>query len=167
MIALAERRAHVRKQLFKAAHIVLSENAAKFECTARDLSAQGVRLSFSTTYGIPHRFDVVVDGKRKSGRSVWRTNTEMGVIFSEASQSATDPKLEHERDIVPLIELLKMAGEKWPSSEPGDVSEDKLFQRDQVLLEMWPEACRRAGVEVHEFPAGVIERWQQKMGLPN
>lgn len=167
MIALEERRAHVRKDVIKGAHVVLSDNAAKLECTARDVSAQGVRLRFSTTYGIPHRFDVVVDGKRKSGRSVWRTNTEMGVIFSEASQLAADARLEHDRDIVPLIELLKMAAEKWPSSESGAVPEDELFKRDHALLEMWPEACRRAGVEMHEFPAGVIERWQQKMGRPN
>ena len=85
MNALAERRAEFRKHVFKAVHIVLSDKAAKLECTARDLSAQGVRLRFSTTYGIAHRFDVVVDGKRISGRSVWRTSTEMGVMFSEAS----------------------------------------------------------------------------------
>jgi hypothetical protein len=32
---------------------------------------------------------------------------------------------------------------------------------------MWPEACRRTGVPVHEFPIGVIKRWQQEMGWPN
>ena len=42
----------------------------------------------------------------------------MGVMFSEASQQSAD-FMRHERDIAPLIELLKMAEEKWPSSE-GD-----------------------------------------------
>ena len=74
--------------------------------------------------------------------------------------------MQHEIDIVPLIELLRMAEEKWPSSE-ADVSESELFQRDQMLLEMWPEACRRTGVRSHEFPIGVIRRWQQKMGWAN
>jgi hypothetical protein len=32
---------------------------------------------------------------------------------------------------------------------------------------MWPEACQRAGIPVHEFPNGVIKRWQQEMGWPN
>ena len=91
----------------------------------------------------------------------------MGVMFSEASQRLTDFMLEREKDIAPLIELLKIAAEKWPSSESGDISESESLRRDRVLLEMWPEACRRTGVEVHEFPAGVIKRWQQEMGWPN
>jgi hypothetical protein len=165
MNALAEQRRHFRKRVFRPAHIVLSEKAPKLECNALDLSAQGVRLRLSTTYGIPHEFDVIIDGKRTRGRSIWRTNTEMGVMFSEASQSADF--MEHERDIAPLIELLKIADEKWPNSESDDISETELFSRDQALLDMWPEACRRTGVPVHEFPIGVIKRWQQEMGWPN
>jgi hypothetical protein len=87
---------------------VLSEKAPKLECKVIDLSAQGVRLRLSTTYGIPHEFDVVIDGKRKSSHSVWRTNTEVGVMFSDASRQSAD-FTRHERDIAPLIELLKMA----------------------------------------------------------
>ena len=67
------------------------------------------------------------------------------------------------QDIAPLIELLKMAAEQWPGSEVGEVSQDELLRRDQALLEMWPEACRRVGVEAREFPRGVIKRWQQEM----
>jgi len=65
------------------------------------------------------------------------------------------------KDIASLLALLKMAAGQWPSSEAGEVSEIELFRRDQALLEMWPEACRRVGVEAREFPAGVIKRWQQ------
>ena len=67
------------------------------------------------------------------------------------------------KDIAPLLALLKMAAGQWPSSEAGEVSEIELFRRDQALLEMWPEACRRVGLEGREFPAGVIKRWQQEM----
>ena len=42
-----------------------------------------------------------------------------------------------------------------------------LLKRDQVIFEMWPEGFRRTGVPVHEFPIGVIKRWQQEMGRPN
>jgi hypothetical protein len=165
MTALAEQRRFFRKRVFRPAHIVLSEKAPKLECNALDLSAQGVRLRLSTTYGIPHEFDVVIDGKQTRGHSIWRTNTEMGVMFSEASQSADF--MEHERDIAPLIELLKIADEKWPGSESDDISETELFCRDQILLEMWPEACRRTGVEGREFPPGVIKLWKQRMGRAN
>jgi hypothetical protein len=73
------------------------------------------------------------------------------------------------QDLAPLLALLKMAADQWPSSEVGEVSERELLRRDQALLNMWPEACRRVGVEEREFPRGVIKRWQQEMsrGRPN
>jgi hypothetical protein len=166
MNALTEQRKHPRKRVFRTVQIVLGEKAPKLECTARDLSVQGVRLCLSTTYGIPRTFDVIIGGSRKPARSVWRTCTEIGVLFSEPSQRHGD-LIQHEADIAPLIELLKMASEKWPASEGEDISESELLKRDQALLAMWPEACRRAGVPVHEFPLGVIRRWQQEMGAPN
>ena len=90
MTALAEQRRFFRKRVFRPAQIVLSEKAPKLECNALDLSAQGVRLRLSTTYGIPHEFDVIIDGRRKPSRSIWRTDTEMGVMFSDASQQSAD-----------------------------------------------------------------------------
>jgi hypothetical protein len=68
------------------------------------------------------------------------------------------------KDIAPLLELLRMAAEEWPSSEAGEVSPSELFRRDQALLKMWPEACRRVGLGEREFPPGVIERWHHEMG---
>jgi hypothetical protein len=73
-------------------------------------------------------------------------------------------KMTAERDIPPLIELLKMAADQWPSSELGEVSQHEMFRRDQALLEMWPEACRRVGAGEREFPIGVIKLWQLEMG---
>jgi len=58
-----------------------------------------------------------------------------------------------EKDVAPLIELLRMADERWPYSEI--VSQSDRFRRDHLLLEMWPEACRRTGVGGRQFPAGV------------
>jgi hypothetical protein len=66
------------------------------------------------------------------------------------------------QDIAPLLALLKMAADQWPSSEVGEVSQSEMFRRDQALLKMWPEACRRVGIEVREFPREVIRRWQQQ-----
>jgi hypothetical protein len=166
MNPLAERRILRRIRIFKNAAIVLNDRSPRLECAARDLSPQGVRLCLPTTYGIPQQFDVLIDGKCRRGRSVWRTCTEMGVIFPDASRQSF-VSVEHGRDIAPLIELLRMAEEKWPSSESSEVSEIELLRRDQMLLEMWPEACRRTGIEPHEFPIGVIRRWQQKMGWAN
>src|SRR5262245_15746113 len=163
---LGERRTQRRQRVCKNAAILVSDNSPKLECAVRDLSSQGVRLQFSTTYGIPYQFDVLIDGRQRRCRSIWRTYTEIGVMFLEATERTSNCS-QHEFDIVPLIELLKMAAEKWPGSETAGVSEIELFQRDKMLLEMWPEACRRTGLAVHEFTIVVIRRWQQKMGWAN
>jgi PilZ domain len=163
---LTEQRRHFRKRVFKTAQIVVTESAPILECRARDLSDYGARLCLSATYGLPQQFDVIIDGARRSVRSVWRTCTEMGVMFAEASQEPAD-FLERERDVASLIELLKMADEKWPGPGNNEISETEMLSRDQTLLEMWPEACRRVGFPEREFPVDVIKRWQKKMGWPN
>ena len=73
----------------------------------------------------------------------------------------------NEQDIAALIELLKMAAERWPRSEADRVCQRELFRDDHSLLEMWPEACRRTGVGTREFPLGVIELWKQGLGTAN
>ena len=62
----------------------------------------------------------------------------------------------HKQDVATLIELLKMAAERWPRSEADQVSQSELLREDHSLLEMWPEACRRTGVGRREIPSGVI-----------
>ncbi|MGB7578428.1 MAG: hypothetical protein WBM16_11070 [Pseudolabrys sp.] len=69
--------------------------------------------------------------------------------------------LAEKQDLAPLLALMKMAADQWP--EIGEVSQSEMFRRDQALLKMWPEACRRVGVEAREFPRAVIRRWQQEM----
>jgi hypothetical protein len=71
------------------------------------------------------------------------------------------------QDVAALIELLKMAAERWPRSEADQASQSELFREDQFLLEMWPEACRRTGVGTREFPPGVIKLWNQRSGRAN
>ena len=70
-------------------------------------------------------------------------------------------------EVATLIELLKMAAERWPRSEANQVSQSELFLEDHFLLEMWPEACRRTEVGRREFPPEVIKLWKQSLGRPN
>lgn len=70
-----------RKRVLKTAQIVLSEKAPKLDCAVRNLSDTGACLQVSTTYGIPANFDVVFERVRRSCRSVWRTDTKIGVTF--------------------------------------------------------------------------------------
>ena len=73
----------------------------------------------------------------------------------------------HKQDVATLIELLKMAAERWARSEADQVSQSDLLREDHSLLEMWPEACRRTGVGRREFPPGVIKLWKQRLGRAN
>ena len=73
----------------------------------------------------------------------------------------------NKQDVATLIELLKMAAERWPRFEADQVSQSELFREDHFLLEMWPEACRRTGVGRREFPPGVIKLWKQRLGGAN
>jgi len=75
--------------------------------------------------------------------------------------------MHNQSDLAPLLELLKMEAERWPRAKTEDVSDVELLWQDQVILEMWPEACRRSGVGKREFPAGVIELWKQSLGRAN
>jgi len=75
--------------------------------------------------------------------------------------------MKNDKDIAALLELLRMAAEQWPLSGTGEVSQGDLFRRDQSLLQMWPEACRRTGVGGREFPPGVIKLWKQRLGRVN
>jgi hypothetical protein len=76
-----DRRSSPRQRVFKNALLITSDKAPKLECAARNLSLHGARVVVSTTYGLPTNFDVVVSGMRRRCRSIWRTNTEMGVAF--------------------------------------------------------------------------------------
>jgi hypothetical protein len=75
--------------------------------------------------------------------------------------------MEGEKDIVALIELLKMAADHWPNSQSHEISQSDQLRRDQTLFEMWPEACRRTGVGRRQFPSGVISLWKQNLGRVN
>jgi hypothetical protein len=76
-----EKRSVYRKRVLKTAQIILSDKAPKLDCAVRNLSATGACLQVSTTYGLPLNFDVVIDGARRQCRAIWRTDTNIGVMF--------------------------------------------------------------------------------------
>jgi len=85
------------------------------------------------------------------GFRIWQRTQEHTIDDAEDRRVRADPETErqHEREREPR--------------NTGEVSQSELFRRDQALLKMWPEACRRVGVTEREFPSGVIRRWQQEM----
>jgi hypothetical protein len=79
-LAVENRRA-ARKRVLKTGYIVFSDNVPKLECTVRNVSETGASLQVSTTIGIPTNFGVIIDGVRRNCRSVWRTDTKIGIAF--------------------------------------------------------------------------------------
>jgi len=81
--------------------------------------------------------------------------------------AARKAKKHTDRDVATLIELLRMEAELHPPVEHDQACPIERLRRDQILLDMWPEACRRTGAEVREFPAGVIKLWKEGLGGTN
>ena len=78
---MKNKRVAARKRVLKTGYIVFSDKVPKLECTIRNVSETGASLQVSTTIGIPNSFDVIIDGARRHCRSVWRTNTKIGIAF--------------------------------------------------------------------------------------
>jgi hypothetical protein len=76
-----EKRTIFRKRVLKNAQIILSDKAPKLDCAVRNISDTGACLQVSTTYGIPAAFDVIIEGVRRPCRSIWRTDTKIGITF--------------------------------------------------------------------------------------
>ena len=76
-----DRRRSRRQRICKSAALLISDKAPRLECAAKNISQHGARMAVSTTYGIPADFDLVINGVRRRCRSIWRTDTQMGVAF--------------------------------------------------------------------------------------
>ncbi|MGZ5865659.1 MAG: PilZ domain-containing protein [Xanthobacteraceae bacterium] len=80
--AKTERRSCQHNRTFKAGKIVISAKAPKVDCVVRNLSTDGARLKVSATFGLPARFELLLESKSYSCRIVWVTETEMRVTFA-------------------------------------------------------------------------------------
>ena len=76
-----EKRISPRKRVLKGAFIITSDKAPKLACTVKNISDTGAALQVSTTFGLPAAFDLIVDNQRHHCRSMWRTDTKIGVKF--------------------------------------------------------------------------------------
>jgi hypothetical protein len=80
-LAVENKRVAARRRVLKTGYIIISDKAPKLECTVRNVSDTGASIQVSTTIGIPSIFDVIIDGARRQCRSVWRTDTKIGIAF--------------------------------------------------------------------------------------
>jgi PilZ domain len=85
--AMPERRTKPRQRILKAAKIIFNNRRSVFDCTARDLTAEGACLIVGGAAGLPNTFElqVPVDNLRRHCRVAWKRAGRIGVKFVEKS----------------------------------------------------------------------------------
>lgn len=77
-----ERRATVRQRVFKGATLTYNRGFGALECTVRNQSDSGARLSLGETIGLPPQFELTIAGEQpRSARVIWRSMIAAGVAF--------------------------------------------------------------------------------------
>ena len=77
-----EKRGVQRRSTLKGGKIVFNAGRSTIDCTLRNLSSTGAKLTVSSVGGMPDTFDLVLDGGAKQPcRIKWRRLKEIGVEF--------------------------------------------------------------------------------------
>lgn len=72
-----------RHRTLKGAKIVINDGFSTFDCTVRNLSETGAKLTVAGVVGIPDAFTLAMDdGRQFACAVVRRTATELGVRFT-------------------------------------------------------------------------------------
>jgi hypothetical protein len=82
---MIERRRTRRTQIYGCAKIAVKQSLQ--DCVVRDISSLGARLAFMNTACIPDTFELTFDAAhiRRDCCVIWRSLTQIGVKFQEAS----------------------------------------------------------------------------------
>jgi hypothetical protein len=81
-----ERRALPRNRTYLMARVTYNNRFSTMDCFVRNMSKHGARIVFSDLAAVPGEFDISIEGRGESRRAnvVWRSQTEAGILFSEA-----------------------------------------------------------------------------------
>ena len=91
-LAPAERRTSPRVKVFKKGKLIHPNNISVFDCTIRDISETGARLTCEQTGMLPNELQLVFHAIREVRyvRVVWRRNGELGVEFLTPARPASN-----------------------------------------------------------------------------
>lgn len=78
-----DRRAEPRRKVLKGAVLTFNRGFGSFECTVRNQSERGARLSFGETSAVPSIFELEIAGSAEKRAAIvkWRSFTTLGVEF--------------------------------------------------------------------------------------
>lgn len=77
-----ERRLAQRQRTLKGGKIVVNNGFSTYDCTVRNLSDIGAKLTVASLVGIPETFQLAMDdGRRFNCETIWRKEGQIGVKF--------------------------------------------------------------------------------------
>ena len=78
-----ERRVEHRRRILKGATIKFNNGFGNLECTIRNLTSNGARISLDQTHGIPSRIQLHIAGERTPLEALvrWRGRQDIGLSF--------------------------------------------------------------------------------------
>lgn len=85
-----DRRSSPRRRVLKQGKAIFNGNASVIDCTIRDLSSGGARITCSQTTGLPELFHLVLMSERemREVRVAWRRHNEAGLQFLSGARKA-------------------------------------------------------------------------------
>jgi len=85
-----ERRSSPRRRVLKQGKAIFNGNASVIDCTVRDVSLGGARISCPQTMGLPDVFHLVImsDREVREVRVAWRRHNEAGLQFLSGPRRA-------------------------------------------------------------------------------
>ncbi len=85
-----ERRESHRQKTFLAGKIIFGANRFEMDCSVRDLSGGGARLSFADPLAVPDAFDLHLASRGTVFRAEvrWRKGRQIGVLFGAVLRRA-------------------------------------------------------------------------------
>jgi hypothetical protein len=82
------RRTSNRRRTVLKGQVVFNDRASALDCTVRDLSDTGARITFADVFPPPPEFELVIPSKslQVHARLVWSRGAMHGVAFSQKAQ---------------------------------------------------------------------------------
>lgn len=107
---MSERRQTQRSKSYLGGRVAFARGTCTMDCLVRNFSAHGARLVFDgATPVLPDRFDLTISrhGRTWSARSVWRSETAMGVVLEEKAMPISLAQERRIRDLRREVDMLR------------------------------------------------------------
>ncbi|MGV8839790.1 MAG: PilZ domain-containing protein [Bauldia sp.] len=84
-----ERRRRHRNRVLKGALVVFGNHDRAIDCTIRNLSDEGAKVTLGSTLGVPDTFELMIPAEHRiaPARAIWRTERELGIALTGPFQA--------------------------------------------------------------------------------